>query len=563
MGLRPYQTTALDRVREDFNNGIEKLLVIMATGLGKTEVMARIPPMFPRKRSMFLVHTDELCGQMSSKMQLSNPGLRVGVEMGSRSADGNDDIIVASPQTLGRAGSNRLNKFDPADFGALAIDECHHSLADIYGVVTDHFGFGGEDKTGRLLYGTTATPGRGDGQGLARRFDKISYTYGLLEGIRDGWLCGLRGARVRTNVNLDGVSTRDRELNQEELSLAVNIPSRNRLIIEEWLKHGERRKTIAFTVDIAHAKALAETFMAAGVKAAAVWGDDPDRKEKLAAHRRGDLEVLCNSQVLTEGYDDPTVQCVLLAAPTKSQLRYIQRIGRGTRLPAGIDNLHEAIRAGIVLPKVDCLVLDFTDASTRHSLVSLPSIFGLPPKLDMGGRTVMEIFDQFEEAKQRRPETDFSELEDIDQIHSYIERVDLFEVKFAPEVEANSKMQWHRTAAGDYILLLPKQEKVTLTQDLLGQWRIHGVVQGSEFEDTARDLPEAFGTADNMIRYLGRNLLKYVRRDTTNKALKEPATPAQLNAIKYKLRVMRRDIPDLSDLTKHEASKLLRKLDAA
>jgi hypothetical protein len=429
--------------------------------------------------------------------------------------------------------------------------------------VIRHFGFMTGLPCGRLLLGLTATPGRADGVGLARIFDKISFSYGMLEAIRDGWLCGLRGVRVRTGTNLDGVSSSDGEFSTRELSLAVNTPERNRLIVEEWLRTGETRKTIGFTVDIQHAKDLAEAFNDAGVKSEAVWGVDPERAEKLKAHKRGDFKVILNAGVLVEGYDDPEVQCVLLARPLRSALRYIQMVGRGTRLPKGIDNLLEAIARGLKLPKTDCLVMDFTDSSSRHSLVTLPSIFGLPPKLDMKGRPVAEIVQEFEEATAQRPETDFSELEDLSQIRSYIERIDLFEVKYAPEVEQNSKMQWHRTAEGDYVLNLPGRDKIALTKDLLGHWRIDGKVQGNEFESAEVELSAAFNTADTYLRYFGKNLMRLVRRESKSKMDKEPATSSQINAIKFNLRRLGRPIPDFTGVTKFEAAKVLNKLQAA
>lgn len=562
---RPYQAKCLSEVKEDFDNGIERLLAVLATGLGKTYIAARIPQWFPKKQSMFFAHTDELVRQAYTEQVLRNPYLKVGIEMAGLYAPDDCDIVCASVGTLGtERGASRLGRFTVESCGSVTIDEAHHSPNDTYERILYHYGLiGNTDRTGRLLLGLTATPNRTDGLGLARIFDKVSYTYGLLDAIRDGYLCNLRGVRVRTQVSLDGVRTSGDDLNKSELALAVNTPARNRLIVQEWLKHGEGRKTIGFTVDVQHAKDLAAEFVAAGVRAAAVWGLDPERKEKIAAHKRGDLDILLNANVLIEGYDDRSIKCVLLACPTKSQLRYIQRLGRGTRLPHGVDNLLEALSSGAVLDKVDCMVLDFTDSSTRHSLVTLPSIFGLPPKLSLNGKNILEAVDEFEEARLQRPETDFSDLEDLSSIHSYIERVDLFEVKYAPEVEENSKMQWHRTASGEYILLLPRGERIDIAKDLLGHWNIKGVVQGNEFEDTERDLSEAFGRADTMLRYFGRNLMSLVRRDMRGGKAKEPATTSQINAIRFHLKQSRKTVPDLSGLTKHDASKLLRKLQAA
>ena len=563
MQLRSYQHTCLTRMKGNFDHGVEKLLNVLATGCGKTVIAAQVPQWFPCKQNFFIVHTDELAQQAARKFAHINPELRLGVEMGTLYAANQCDIVIASVQTLGRAGSHRIEAFNPALLGSLQIDEAHHAITDGYHRIIEYFGFSGlGGSTGRLLVGYTATPGRSDGVGLARVFDKISYSYSLLEAIRDGWLVNLRGVRVRTGVNLDDVHTSAGDFQQDELALAVNTEGRNRVVVEEWLKNAERRKTLGFTVGIKHAKDLAACFFGQGVRAAAVWGIDPDRQQKLLDHRAGDIAVLLNDSVLTEGYDDPTVQCILLAAPTKSQLRYIQRVGRGTRIPEDIRNMNEALTLGQRISKPDCFVLDFTDASTRHSLASLPSIFGLPKDLNPKGMPISELIDLVEQLREQHPGVDLSGLEDIDSAQTYIERVDLFEVRYPPEVEENSKYQWHRTSTGDYMLLLPARERVTISEDLLGQYKIKGIVNGSEFEDTEKDLPSAFGTADNMLRYLGRNLMAYVRRETSKKG-KEPMTPRQKRALSFHFYRQSKTMPDLDGMTVHQASQLLRKFDAA
>ena len=558
MNLRPYQHDCLSAIEEDFfKRHVEKLLAVLATGLGKTVIASYVPRWFPGKRTMFLVHTEELAKQAHDKMSRCNPGLQVGIEMGDRYADCSD-IVVASVQTLGREGSPRLSTFRPEDFASIMIDEAHHAAADSYERVLHYFGLAGMDSNvGRLLLGITATPGRSDGVGLARVFDKISYNYGLLDAIRDGWLCTLRGIRVRTTTNLDAVHTNDGEFDQQELSLAVNTPERNRLVVEEWTANAKGKKTLGFTVDIAHAKDMAGAFRSAGVRAEAVWGVDPDRENKLRSFRAGDIEVLLNASVLTEGYDEPTVECVLLAAPTKSQLRYIQRLGRGTRLPEGVENLLKVLGQGF---KEYCLVLDFTDSTTRHSVATLPSVFGLPKDLDLKGGSIVDAVAQIENAKLQYPEVDLEGLDSLENLQSYAERVDLLTIQYAPEVLENSLMQWHRTANGDYLLLFPRNEKVSITQDLLGHWNIAGTVNGNSFEDAEKDLPTAFRTADNLIRYLGRSLMSLVRRETSSKKLKEPITKLQKHAIEQKLWHQGKTVPNLDGLTKGEASQILRKL---
>ncbi len=546
MSLWPHQEKCLESVFENFDNGVEKLLCVLATGTGKTRIASQVPKRFPTKQNFFIVHTDELAQQAQLSMRLENPDLAVGIEMGQLYAPESCDIIVASPQTLGRDGSTRLERFDPERMGSIQIDEAHHSVAEGYGRILSYFGVGGlGDRTGKLVVGYTATPNRGDGIGLARVFDKIAFTYSMLDAMRDGWLVPLRGFRVRTGTSLDGVSTVAGDFKQNELEKAVNTHQRNGLIVEEWLKYGEGRKTIGFCVDIQHSKDLAEEFRAAGVDAVAVWGTDPDRASKLAWHKAGEITVVLNANVLTEGYDDPTVQCVLLAAPTKSALRYIQRVGRGTRLSDG---------------KADCIVLDFTDQTAKHSLATLPSIFGLPKNLNLKGMSITEAMGIVENARRRNPDTNLDGVEDLDNLHTYVQQVNLMDVKYAPEVEENSQYQWHKNSEGEYVLLLPAHEQVRISENLLGHYTITGKVNGNEFTDEEKTIEAAFGRADDMLRYLGRNLMKFVRREAQGFG-KEPITPRQSMAVAYAFRRAGLQVPNTNGWTKHQASSVLRKLE--
>jgi superfamily II DNA or RNA helicase len=173
------------------------------------------------------------------------------------------------------------------------------------------------------------------------------------------------------------------------------------MIVQEWLKHAKDRQTIAFTVDIAHADALALAFKKYGVAAESVWGDDPYRAEKLAYHKNGHLRVLCNCAVLTEGYDDPNVACIIMARPTKSNLLFVQMAGRGTRIQPNIQNLIEAKANGVPVVKDDCLLMDVVDNTSRHSLVTLSSIFGLGNTLDLKGAKVTQAIDKIAEEQKK------------------------------------------------------------------------------------------------------------------------------------------------------------------
>jgi superfamily II DNA or RNA helicase len=186
-----------------------------------------------------------------------------------------------------------------------------------------------------------------------------------------------------TYINIDGVETWAGDLRTEQLSALLNTANCNELIVEAWKEHALGRLTLVFTTDVAHARDLCETFKANDIKAAWVCGETPldERRDILARFAQGEIEVLTNCAVLTEGYDNPALDCIILARPTKSTLLYTQMMGRGTRTYPG---------------KNDCLILDVSCISTEHDLVSFPSLFGLPLKEQDGEKTFTEQLEEKE-----------------------------------------------------------------------------------------------------------------------------------------------------------------------
>src|ERR1035437_4810916 len=226
MQLRPYQTEALKASKEEFGLGTNRQLLTLPTGMGKTVVFAKIAEHHGiTKRSLVLVHRDELATQAADKIGKWNPTYKIGVEMGGSYAADNARVVVGGVQTLGRAGDNRrLAALKPDDFGLIICDEAHHSTASTYQNVFRHFRLLGETpRKDILLFGCTATPKRGDGEGLSSTYDKIIYDYSMLQGIKDGWLVNMRGFRLRTHACLDDVHTVAGDFNQSELAKTINI----------------------------------------------------------------------------------------------------------------------------------------------------------------------------------------------------------------------------------------------------------------------------------------------------------------------------------------------------
>lgn len=257
---------------------------------------------------------------------------------------------------------------------------CHHAVAPTYQRVINWL-------QADLTLGITATPYRGDKLSIGGVFkDGVAYSYAAPEGIRDGWLCDARGYRPGTDVLLDQVPTRAGDFEPEALAAAVDTQDRNRVAVESVIKLAPGRRTLAFTASVDHAYHLAETFREHGVEAEAIDGSIPkhQRREILARFMRGEIRVLCNCAVLTEGYDDTAVSAILLARPTKSLGLWTQMVGRGLRQAPG---------------KTDCVIIDMADSTTRHQLVGMHTLIGMDrPFRD--GQTLTEAVEEREREKQ-------------------------------------------------------------------------------------------------------------------------------------------------------------------
>lgn len=248
----------------------------------------------------------------------------------------------------------------------LVVHNCHHAAADSYGRILEALGAGSAD--GPLLFGVTATPDRGDGRGLDDLFDEIVFSYDILWGIRSGYLADLRGVAVRIeSFDLAGVKVSRGDYAAGDAGRALEAAGGPAAIVNAWRQHASGRRTIVFCATVANAEHVAAEFVAAGVPAGFVSGETPldRRRDTLRRFSTGEIQVLANCAVLTEGYDEPRVDCIVVARPTRSRALYTQMVGRGTRRHPD---------------KADCLVLDVVGATDEHSLVTVPSLFGLDGK---------------------------------------------------------------------------------------------------------------------------------------------------------------------------------------
>lgn len=363
--LRPYQRAALTAVTRDFAQGYKRLLIQLATGTGKTIVFAAAIRYW-QQPTLIIVHRQELAQQALDKLHLVWPDADVGLVRG-RTRQEQALVVVSTVQTLAARPVRRR-------FTRVIIDEAHHAVSPQWQQVLHQLGFD-HPRPDQLLLGVTATTQRLDGRGLHTTFDRLSYRFTLPEAIRQGYLAPLRGYRIRTQISLDHVPRRHGDYAVPELSRTVDIPARNQVIGYAFRQLAGSRVAIGFAVNIAHAQHLTQTFRRLGIASDWVAGSLPAsvRRARLQAFHTGSIQVLWNAQILTEGYDEPGIACVILARPTQSPTLFAQMVGRGTRKAPG---------------KTDCLILDMVDLATRYPLQDLGQLLGQDVQSTTGAATL-------------------------------------------------------------------------------------------------------------------------------------------------------------------------------
>lgn len=344
MELRPYQQEAREAVENQWQSGIDRTLLVLPTGCGKTIVFVKIIEDCVRcgERVLVLAHRGELLDQAADKMQKA-VGLKCAVEKAEQSCIGSwYRVVVGSVQTLMR--EKRLNQFAPDYFDTIVIDEAHHAISDSYQRILDHF------QDAKVL-GVTATPDRGDMKNLGQVFQSLAYEYTLPQAIREGYLVPIKAMTIPLTLDLSGVSVQAGDFKASELSTALDPYLEQ--IADEMAKVCMNRKTVVFLPLVKTSQKFRDVLNSRGFRAAEVNGNSTDRAEILEDFDHGKYNVLCNSMLLTEGWDCPSVDCVIVLRPTKVRSLYSQMVGRGTRLYPGKDHL---------------LLLDFLWHTERHEL---------------------------------------------------------------------------------------------------------------------------------------------------------------------------------------------------
>ena len=344
MELRPYQQEAKEAVFEQWKNGTRRTLLILPTGCGKTIVFAKITEDCVRHgdRVLILAHRGELLEQAADKIHKAT-GLGCAVEKAEESCQGSwFRIVVGSVQTMMR--EKRLGRFPDDYFNTIIIDEAHHCISDSYQRVLQHF------PEAHVL-GVTATPDRGDMRNLGQYFETLAYEYTLPKAIKEGYLCPIKALTIPLKIDMSSVSVQAGDFKAGDISTALD-PYLER-IAQEMEKYCRDKKTVVFLPLVKTSQKFRDILNSHGFQAAEVNGNSQDRSEVLEAFEKGNYNVLCNSMLLTEGWDCPSVDCVVVLRPTKVRSLYCQMVGRGTRLSPGKDHL---------------LLLDFLWHTERHEL---------------------------------------------------------------------------------------------------------------------------------------------------------------------------------------------------
>ncbi len=344
MELRKYQQEAREAVESQWTGGVSRPLLVLPTGCGKTIVFAKIAEDCVRKgnRVLILAHRGELLEQAADKI-LKSTGLRCAVEKAEESCLSSwYRITVGSVQTLMR--EKRLHQFPSDYFGTIIIDEAHHCISDSYRRILDYF-------QGAEVLGVTATPDRGDMKDLGQVFQSLAYEYSLPQAIKEGYLCPIRALTIPLQLDISSVTLSAGDFAANALGSALDPYLEQ--IAAEMAKACQDRKTVVFLPLVSTSQKFRDILNQHGFSAAEVNGNSPDRAEILADYEAGKYNVLCNSMLLTEGWDCPSVDCVVVLRPTKVRSLYSQMVGRGTRLFPGKDHL---------------LLLDFLWHTERHEL---------------------------------------------------------------------------------------------------------------------------------------------------------------------------------------------------
>lgn len=445
MKLRPYQAAGVAAALDELTR-VRSTLLVMPTATGKTVVMGHIAKArHPRGRALIVAHTEELIEQAANKLRrITNAG--VDYEQGGRWADESAfsdwqaPTIVATIQSLRSAyrDGRRIDRFDPMQFSTVFRDEAHRAVSASDRLVFEHF----SRNPNCGFVGVTATPDRADEQALGQVYESVAMNYEISDALHDGWIVPvLANTVIVEGLTFAHIGTVAGELNGGELATEMERDEPLHRIASSTFEIAAGRRTLLFCASVKQAAKTCDILnrhKASCARFVSGKTDKQERSETVRAFARGDFQFLVNCQVYTEGFDDPGIEVVALAHPTKSRGRMCQMVGRGFRvLPGIVDDLIEGesqallgIEDGITdmatlrksriaasrKPMVE--VIDFTGVTGQHKLASPIDVLGgkySDEVLDLariesrkpGAKPVDELI---EEAKQKLEEKRLAEI---------------------------------------------------------------------------------------------------------------------------------------------------------
>lgn len=324
MSLRPYQSKLITDIHERWQAGARRVLAQLPTGGGKTHIFSEIIRARPG-RSLVLAHREELITQAAAKLTEAT-GERVGIVKAGFPFEPSHRLQVASVQTL----VNRLQKV--GSFDLVVTDEAHHATAPTYQRILNRY-------SSAYQLGVSATPIRADGTGFDDTYDALVCGPSVSELINQGHLCKYRLIADKQQMTTRGVKTTAGDYNAKQLAAANDAVELAGSIVGSYRERAMGKRAIVFAINCEHSRAITSAYNQAGIAAAHLDGDStPDeRKAALSAFAAGDLQVLSNVGLFTEGFDLPSIEVVQIARPTKSLGLWLQMLGRGLRTAPGKD----------------------------------------------------------------------------------------------------------------------------------------------------------------------------------------------------------------------------------
>jgi superfamily II DNA or RNA helicase len=397
IALRPYQQEAVAAIIRGFDE-YDRQLAVKPTGSGKTVVVAKVSEHFQPGRTLFLAHREELLVQAKDKI-FAATDIVAAIEAAGLVASLQAPIVVASVQTLMR--EPRRARFPANHFKLVVIDEAHHVLAESYQRTLAHF-------SGTKALGVTATPDRGDKRALGDYFQNIAFEIGLVDLVKAGYLSRIQVRTIPLKIDLHGVRTTGGDYNANDLGNAIEPYLAQ--IAGTVAADFSHRKTLVFLPLCSLSERFAKLCRERGLPAEHVAGTSKDRAGALERFRSGEIKLLSNSMLYSEGFDEPSIDCVIPLRPTKSRNLFAQQVGRGTRIHPGKDHL---------------LILDFLWQTHKHKLVRPASLvaedeeeaFGMDGDGDLienSGRYRQQILDKLSrelDANKKRQGQKFDLLE--------------------------------------------------------------------------------------------------------------------------------------------------------